>query len=466
MASQTQMGTDAATVSSSSKNDGVLQGSPDCLELSLDSAVDAEISRMLTPQAQKQLSATNGGAGERDLDEEIQELLQEIESHGGSAAASAKGAAGLKKHSADSHLENRSAKLPSSEEAAAAELKPGAVPLALPQSVPAFNSFAAGSDDPSRPSTAQVEQLILSEGLHAQTDPLSLEEMGDNDPLECSQSSDRPNTALAEQLVSEEIAGRKSLTNSKESCFGLPLHALRESSMSPRGESGHVSPTSPLSPGAGRLLSDSFVVASSSQGGYASDPSASATGSSKGLARVYALSQNPHTGRLDLVEEMQKRPEVPDLLESFNDQARPSTAQADRLIHEEFQWQNLGEAEQATQQTSTEDLLRSLSNDPTRPSTAQAEQLVLEEMAGRHGNGGREGQSANDSEGGWWKSMVGPWFESTPSVDVTRPSTAQVEQLVAEEINARRPVAHQSSAQLQETVSAASSDILGNLNEH
>merc|ERR1719316_2578436 len=95
------------------------------------------------------------------------------------------------------------------------------------------------AEDPSRPNTAQVEQLIRSEGLNAcatgQTDQGMLEEMGDTDPLETSQSSDRPNTALAEQLVSEEIAGRKSLTSG----FGVgsvPLHALRESSMSPRGD--------------------------------------------------------------------------------------------------------------------------------------------------------------------------------------------------------------------------------------
>merc|ERR1719191_29782 len=126
------------------------------------------------------------------------------------------------------------------------------------------------------------------------------------------------------------------------------------------------------------------------------------------------------------------------------DQARPSTAQADRLILEEFQWQRLGEEAQAAPTNSSEDLLTRLASDyADRPSTAQAEQLVQEEIhnreAQRQGSHERPAHAATDNEGGWWKSMLGSWFEGASPVDATRPSTAQVEQLVAEEINATRP---------------------------
>lgn len=285
-----------------------------------------------------------------------------------------------------------------------------------------------------------------------------LKEFGEDDLLE--HFKERPSTAMADQLVAEEMARRRSSHSGgcPEQTSGSVMHppGAKASNLLRDGyptlteeldDSGRVSSYRPNSALAEQLVSEEIAR----RGRLRANPSFDALPSPitehlSGTEVAGATFERPSTALAEALvseeiascrcarESGSTGGSLPKLHENSAcdhcDPARPSTAQAERLIFEEFEWRGRDEQSQESfpsacvsaggcggsnmhsASSAGEDFLHP--QDIVRPSTAQAEQLVLEEI----------------------KSMVasGPWSPAATPIDTTRPSTAHAEQLVAEEI--------------------------------
>mmetsp|Transcript_92913 Transcript_92913/g.262997 ORF Transcript_92913/g.262997 Transcript_92913/m.262997 type:complete len:301 (+) Transcript_92913:181-1083(+) len=285
-------------------------------------------------------------------------------------------------------------------------------------------------------------ELSKKSALTPQVETL-LEEFCESDLLE--HYLERPSTAMAEQLVSEEMARRRNSGTEPHpgSAKASATEPWRGDQPTPPAEAGgqhsssKVAANRPSSALAEQLVSEEIAMSRwlKEAGGNFERPStalAEALVSEEIAGRRSTREANDPPASDAAGEQVLHHVASPKLLESVARDQRPSTAQAEELIMEEIQSRR---HEDLCKVTATgvgisgpgaaglfpeglpgDDFVNPA--EIARPSTAQAEQLVLEEI----------------------KSMVasGPWSPAATPIDTTRPSTAHAEQLVAEEIQQHR----------------------------